>query len=55
MGHSSIIVTYDIYGHLMKDENPEAAAELGNKIFGENWENGSKSVADKGEIIEFNR
>lgn len=34
MGHSSIQVTYDIYGHLMKTENPESAIKLGNTIFG---------------------
>jgi integrase len=42
MGHSSINVTFDIYGHLMKDSNQEAASRLGNTIFGES---GSKSVA----------
>ncbi len=41
MGHSSINVTFDIYGHLMKDTNQEAATRLGNAIFG----NGSKTVA----------
>lgn len=46
MGHSSIQVTYDIYGHLMKTENPESAIKLGNTIFGENWESGSKMVAE---------
>lgn len=34
MGHSSIKVTLDIYGHLMEDVNQEAAIKLGNKIFG---------------------
>jgi len=43
MGHSSINVTFDIYGHLMKDSNQEAATRLGNVIFG----NGSKSVANR--------
>jgi integrase len=42
MGHSSINVTFDIYGHLMKDSDQEAANRLGNTIFGES---GSKSVA----------
>jgi integrase len=41
MGHSSINVTFDIYGHLMKDSNQEAASRLGNKIF----EDSSKTVA----------
>jgi integrase len=39
LGHSSIKVTLDIYGHLMSDVNQEAAAKLGSKIFGFN--NGS--------------
>lgn len=34
MGHSSIQVTLDIYGHLMKDVNREAASKLGSRIFG---------------------
>ena len=46
MGHSSIQVTYDIYGHLMNTENPESASKLGNTIFGENWGTGSRSVAE---------
>jgi integrase len=42
MGHSSIKVTMDVYGHLMEDTNPEAASKLGNSIFGDD---GSKMVA----------
>jgi integrase len=34
MGHSSITVTMDIYGHLLKDSNPEAAARTDALIFG---------------------
>jgi integrase len=45
MGHSSIQVTYDIYGHLMNTENQESASKLGNTIFGENWGTGSRMVA----------
>lgn len=33
MGHSSIRVTMDTYGHLIKTSNTEAAARLGNAIF----------------------
>jgi len=43
MGHSSINVTYDIYGHLMKDTNQKAASKLGNAIF---EADGSKMVAN---------
>jgi len=43
MGHSSINVTYDIYGHLMKDTNQKAASKLGNAIF---EVDGSKMVAN---------
>jgi len=56
MGHSSISITMDIYGHLMESVNKESATKLGNTIFGtnddiHNWENGSKTVAmgNKGE------
>ena len=41
MGHSSINVTFDVYGHLMKDTNQKAARKLGEKIF----KSGSKMVA----------
>ncbi len=43
MGHSSIKITLDTYGHLMKDVNEEAASRLGNAIFGTD---GSKMVAE---------
>lgn len=39
MGHSSIKITMDIYGHLMKDVNKEAASRLGEAIFSENSSN----------------
>ncbi len=39
MGHSSIKITLDIYGHLLKDVNKEAASRLGEAIFGENSSN----------------
>lgn len=39
MGHSSIKITLDIYGHLMKDVNKEAASRLGKAILGENYSN----------------
>jgi len=45
MGHSSIQVTYDIYGHLIATENSESASKLGNTIFGENSGSGSRMVA----------
>lgn len=37
MGHSSIKVTLDTYGHLMKDINAEAGKRLDEKIFGTKW------------------
>ena len=43
MGHSSIKITYDTYGHLMKDVNKEAVNKLGSAIFGVD---GSKTVAE---------
>jgi integrase len=42
MGHASINVTFDIYGHLIKTENKEAAKRLGDAIF---EESGCKMVA----------
>ncbi len=35
MGHSDIKVTLDIYGHLLKDTNPAAAARTDRLIFGD--------------------
>lgn len=37
LGHSSIKVTLDTYGHLMKDINAEAPRRLDEKIFGAKW------------------
>lgn len=34
MGHSSILVTMNVYTHLLKDSNPEAAARPDEMIFG---------------------
>ena len=45
LGHAKTSTTLDIYGHLMKKENPEAAKERGNLIF---LDFGSKMVAIKG-------
>jgi len=42
LGHSSIQLTMDVYGHLMKDVNQEAATRLGSTVFGSD---GSKMVA----------
>ena len=39
MGRSSIKITLDIYGHLIKDVNKGAASRLGEAIFGENSSN----------------
>jgi len=46
MGHSSIKVTMDIYGHLMEATNHEAANKIGATIFGNAVDNGSKMVAE---------
>ena len=35
MGHSSINITVDIYGHLIRETNPEAAAKTDALIFGQ--------------------
>jgi integrase len=44
LGHSSPMVTLNIYSHLLKDSNQEAACRLENTIFAQS---GSKMVADK--------
>jgi len=36
MGHASINITFDTYGHLMKDVNSEAPLKLQNAIFNKN-------------------
>jgi len=43
LGHSSPSVTLDVYAHLLKPSNPQAASKLENTIFSEN---GSKMVAE---------
>ncbi len=45
LGHAKESTTLDIYGHLMKKENPEAAKKRGNSIF---VDFGSKMVAIEG-------
>jgi integrase len=42
LGHSSVQMTLDIYGHLMKKTNQDAATKLGEAVFGGD---GSKMVA----------
>jgi integrase len=44
LGHATPTITLNVYAHLMKDRNPEAACRLENVVFGEN---GSKMVARK--------
>jgi integrase len=44
LGHSSPMVTLNVYSHLLKDSNQEAACRLENSIF---ETNGSKMVADE--------
>jgi integrase len=44
LGHSSPMVTLNIYSHLLKDSNQEAACRLENAIF---EVSGSKMVADE--------
>jgi len=45
MGHSSINVTVDIYGHLMDTVNQEAASRLGKCVLGEEIEEPEKAPA----------
>lgn len=53
LGHSSINMTMDIYGHLMKTVNQKAASRLGRAIFGKSEANGSKMVAEQGRATEL--
>jgi hypothetical protein len=47
MGHPSIRVTMDIYGHLMEaTSNQETASKIGGATFGENSNYGTKMVAE---------
>lgn len=43
LGHASPTITLNVYAHLMKDRNPEAAQRLENSVFGES---GSQMVAE---------
>ena len=45
LGHSSPTVTLNVYAHLMKPANQEAACRLESAVFGED---GSKMVANSG-------
>jgi integrase len=45
MGHSSINVTMDIYGHLMDTVNQKAASRLGRSVLGEGNEQPAKVSA----------
>jgi integrase len=51
LGHAKASTTLDIYGHLMKKENPEVAKKRGNLIF---VDFGSKMVAIEGLKIDQN-
>jgi len=42
LGHSSITITMDVYGYLMKKVNRDAASKLGQAIFGDSNQNGSR-------------
>jgi hypothetical protein len=47
MGHSSIKVTFDVYGHLMEKVNVRSANRLAMTVFGEDrGGTSSKTVAD---------
>lgn len=47
MGHSSITVTMDTYGHLMNTVNRDAASKLGEQVLGSSFlEHGSSLVAE---------
>jgi integrase len=43
LGHSSPMVTLNVYSHLMEKRNPKAASRLEGAIFGDRSQNGSKN------------
>jgi integrase len=47
LGHASITMTLDIYGHLMKNQNQEAVSRLGRTILGDSEASGSTLVANQ--------
>jgi integrase len=49
LGHSSVTMTMDVYGHLMNKTNQDAATKLGNAIFGDD---ASKTAAESKKEIE---
>jgi integrase len=49
LGHSSIQVTMDIYGHLMETANQKATSRLGRAVFGDSEFNGRSLAAQKAE------
>ena len=53
LGHSSITMTMDVYGHLMNTVNQKAATKLGRTILGDSEANGSKMVAQQGRAAEL--
>jgi integrase len=53
LGHSSINMTMDTYGHLMERVNRQAASRLGKAVFGNSETNGSKMVAEQGRATEL--
>lgn len=48
LGHSTITLTMDIYGHLMKRVNRDAATKLGNTVLGTSDQAENKMVAKNG-------
>jgi len=51
LGHSSPTVTLNVYAHLMKPKNKEAACRSENAVFVEKWvQNGSKK--EKGDCCQ---
>jgi len=51
LGHSNPTVTWNVYAHLMKPTNQEAACRLENTVFGES---GSKVVAETKKGLQLN-
>lgn len=53
LGHSSIIMTMDVYGHLMKTVNQDAASKLGRAILGDSDQSSSRMVAKQGRAVDL--
>ena len=54
MGHSTIRITFDTYGHLIEDPEDDVADALADRVFGDQavtW--GSESEEEEPQVIDY--